>query len=66
MRPVPYVPFPPGDDTDTTDGGAASIPMSLEWPSDPLAPGSGSVRLAALPAASLMPPPSEDSESVPV
>ena len=56
-EPAAYAPSRSGEDAHTADGGTASIAMSAEWPSEPGEPGAGSVRLAALPAASVMLPP---------
>ena len=57
-----------GDGTTTTGSGTvcvASITMPLELPSEPGVPGAGRVKLAALPAASLMVPPLSDRASAP-
>ena len=51
-RPAPYVPFASGEDTVSTRGAMPSMPIIADAPSDPASPGSGSVRSAALPAAS--------------
>ena len=56
LEPMPYVAFALVEDTESTDGAAASIRMSAERPSEPFPPGSGSVRLAVLPTASVMTP----------
>ena len=43
----------------------ASIAMDFEAASEPAAPGAGRVKLAALPAASMIVPPLSDRASVP-
>ena len=50
-------PLPCTAEPAATSARTVSIVIDLEAPSEPGAPGAGSVRLAALPAASAMPPP---------
>ena len=47
-----------------TSGGVVSMTRDLLAPRDPEAPGSGRVRMAALPAASVIAPPLSASEVV--
>ena len=54
--PLPYVLSGLSDVTLTTLGLAVSMAMLLECASEPRAPGSGSVRFAGFPTASLMSP----------
>src|SRR5204863_356169 len=56
--PTPYVPFGVGEETPTnvSDGGVTTCRYLLA-PSDPAAPGAGSVRTAFCPTVSLIVPP---------
>ena len=57
MAPAEYAPVALGENTRVTPVSMPLTAMPLDEASEPRAPGFGRVRLAAFPAASLMPPP---------
>ena len=63
--PARYAPVAFGDETRATSGGAVSSSMPDVSPSEAPEPGAGSVRLAWLPASSLIVPPLSDRADAP-